>query len=185
MSVVLLSLEGGYVKMKRSLFGLVALCGVILIVLLIAQSYGLLPDFRDNSDESDRGSIVGYMSPWEVACFDDIVSRVQIFNPSPDYTGVRELEWYVLRNASSHEYYQKTVNYWCFQSGRGLDGDIDAFVEIYNVPNDTGTFVVEIARNTWWALDVYLDDVLVYQFPQMSENGNALGYCTFEITPNV
>ena len=86
-----------------------------------------------------------------------------------------------MREEDSEDYFQTTVNYWVFQSGKGTDGDIEAFVEIYNVQDRTDLFVVEIARNCWNELTVYLDGSEKTVFPSVTENILSLGYITFEV----
>ena len=40
-----------------------------------------------------------------------------------------------------------------------MNGDIEAWVEIYNKPDVTDEFIVEIARFCWWELTVSYDGV--------------------------
>lgn len=106
---------------------------------------------------------------------------INITDPSFPSTGIRECEWYELREEDSRDYFQTTVNFWVFQTGQGLDGDIEAFVEIYNKPDQTDVFVVEVARNCWNELTVSLDGVPVIEFPRITENVLSLGYQTIEV----
>ena len=98
-------------------------------------------------------------------------------NPTP------ECDFYELREEDSGDYFQTTVNYWVFQNGQETKGDIEAFVEIYNVPDRTDLFIVEVARNCWFELTVNLDDETVVVFPTITENTLSPGYITFEVEP--
>lgn len=96
---------------------------------------------------------------------------------------VRVCDFYELREEDSGDYFQTTVNYWVFQPGQETNGDIEAFVEIYNVPDRTDLFIVEVARNCWFELTVSLDDDTVVVFPTITENMPSIGYHTFEVEP--
>jgi hypothetical protein len=97
-------------------------------------------------------------------------------------TGIRECIWYELREEDADEYNQTTVNFWVFQDGKGLHGDIEAFVEIYNVPDVRDRFVIEIARNCWYELTVYYNDEQFAVFPSVTENELSYGYMTYQVT---
>ena len=96
---------------------------------------------------------------------------------------ITECDFYELREEDSGDYFQTTVNYWVFQHGQETDGDIEAFVEIYNVPDRTDLFIVEVARNCWIELTVSLDDEAKVVFPTITENVLSPGYITFEVEP--
>jgi hypothetical protein len=96
---------------------------------------------------------------------------------------VRTCDFYELREEDSGDYFQTTVNYWVFQHGQEEHGDIEAYVEIYNVPDRYDLFVVEVARNCWNELTVSLDDSVKVVFPTVTSNTLSLGYITFEVTP--
>jgi hypothetical protein len=82
---------------------------------------------------------------------------VNITDPNFPSTGKRECIWFELREENSSDYFQTTVNFWVFQDGQQKHGDIEAFVEIYNVPNRTDRFVIEITRNCWFELAAYFN----------------------------
>ena len=96
---------------------------------------------------------------------------------------ITECDFYELREEDSGDYFQTTVNYWVFQNGQETKGDIEAFVEIYNAPNRTDLFIVEVARNCWFELTVSLDGNPIEVFPTITENKLSLGYLTFEVEP--
>ena len=70
-----------------------------------------------------------------------------------------------------------------FQHGQQEHGDIEAFVEIYNVPDRTDLYIVEVARNCWNELTVSLDGSPVVTFPTVTSNTLSLGYMTFKVAP--
>ena len=113
----------------------------------------------------------------------DIKSRllVNITDSNFPSTGTRECIWYELREEDSGDYFQTTLNFWVFQAGQGVHGDIEAFVEIYNKPDVTDVFVVEVTRNCWDELTVSLDGSPVVVFPRVTENAMSYGYMTFEV----
>jgi hypothetical protein len=98
-------------------------------------------------------------------------------NPIP------ECDFFELREEDSEDYFQTTVNYWVFQNGQETKGDIEAFVEIYNSPDRTDLFIVEVARNRWYELTVSLDENPIVIFPTITENVLSPGYITFEVEP--
>ena len=106
---------------------------------------------------------------------------INITDPSFPSTGIRECEWHEFREEDSGDYFQTTVNFLVFQTGQGIHGDIEAFVEIYNKPDETDVFVVEVARNCWDELTVYLDGVPEIVFPKVTDDVLSLGYKTFEV----
>jgi hypothetical protein len=87
-----------------------------------------------------------------------------------------------MRNSSSGDYYQKSMEWLCFWSGQGANGEWEAVVSIYNSPNSTTDFVVEVSRFTWHSLDVLLDGNVVATFPQVTDDAVSLGYTTFHVT---
>lgn len=98
-------------------------------------------------------------------------------NPEP------KCDFYELREEDSGDYFQTTVNYWVFQNGQETNGDIEAYVEIYNVPDQTDLFIVEVTRSCWYELTVSLDDETKVVFPTITENVLSQGYITFEVEP--
>lgn len=95
---------------------------------------------------------------------------------------VPECNFYELREEDSEDYFQTTVNYWVFQNGQQEHGDIEAFVEIYNKPNNFTSFIVEIARNSGDELTVEYNGTPICIFPTVTENDVMKpGYITFEV----
>jgi hypothetical protein len=105
------------------------------------------------------------------------ITQANFTNPVP------VCDFYELREGYSEEYTQTTVTYWVFQHGKETHGDIEAFVEIYNVPNRTDRFIVEVARFCWFELTVSLDGFPKQVFPTVTSNTLSPGYRTFEVLP--
>jgi C1A family cysteine protease len=113
-----------------------------------------------------------------------IKNRLTVNITEANFTNpVRVCDFYELREEDSEDYFQTTVNYWVFQHGQEEHGDIEAFVEIYNVPNRTDLYIVEVTRNCWYELTVSLDGATVVVFPTITRNELSLGYMTFEVAP--
>ena len=112
----------------------------------------------------------------------DIRNRIVINISEPNFSNpVRTCEWYELREEDSGDYFQTTVNFWVFQAGQGKHGDIEAFVEIYNVPNRTDRFIIEVTRNSWFELTAYYKGESFVVFPTVTGNNLTLGYITYEV----
>jgi hypothetical protein len=105
-----------------------------------------------------------------------------VYNADPAFTGNRLLQWISMRNSSSGDYYQKSMEYLCFWEGQGANGEWEAVVSIYNVANSTSNFVVEVARFTWHEIQVRLDGDVKADFPQVTNDTVSLGYYTFQVT---
>ena len=179
---------------KNSLFGLVGLAFVVLIVALIAQSYGVIPDFRKGGLGGAGAVVVNpinvnasaqFFTVWELNTWLGIKDRLAVVNTDPDFPDPdnRVLGWYSMRNSSSGDYYQKSMEFLLFWEGQGANGEWEAVISIYNVPNETDAFVVEFSRFTWHSLEVTLDDVPIVSVPQVSNNTVAVGYMTFDVIP--
>jgi hypothetical protein len=113
-----------------------------------------------------------------------IKDRLTISITERDFSNpVRICDFYELREEDSGDYFQTTVNYYVFQHGQEEHGDIEAYVEIYNVPGRYDLFVVEVARSCWNESTVSLDGSIVSVFPTVTSNTLSLGYITFVVTP--
>jgi hypothetical protein len=112
-----------------------------------------------------------------------IKNRLTVRITESNFTNpVRDCDFYEVRQQESDEYTQTTINYQVFQHGKETRGDIEEFVEIYNDEKDAGVFVVEVARNCWNELTVYLDGSVKVVFPTVASNDVvSLGYITFRI----
>jgi len=169
---------------KISFLVLVNLISLILIVVLVAQQFVLFQKFNDAttvSNSINTGASDVQFTPWELQTWLGVKNRVVVYNADPAFTGNRILQWISMRNSSSGDYYQKSMEYLCFWEGRGADGEWEAVVSIYNSPNSTSDFVVEVARFTWHQIQVKLDGEVVYDFPQVYNDTVSLGYRTFHV----
>ena len=114
-----------------------------------------------------------------------IKDRLTITITEPDFTNpVRECDFYEIREEDSGDYFQTTVDYWVFQHGQEEHGDIEAYVEIYNEPNRTDLFTIEIARFCWNELTVSFDGYTVDVFPTVTSDTLSPGYLTFKVKPS-
>jgi len=52
---------------------------------------------------------------------------------------------------------------------------------LYNTPNSTSDYVVEVSRFTWHSLEVIVDGKIIASFPKVSENTVSFGYTTFHV----
>jgi len=113
-----------------------------------------------------------------------IKDRLLINITQPGFTNhFTECDFYELREEDSEDYFQTTVDYWVFQHGKEENGDIEAFVEIYNEPDRTDLFTIEIARFCWNELTVMFDGYIVDVFPTVTSDGLSIGYITFKVKP--
>lgn len=151
----------------------------ILIGLIVGYSLSRIPDFTVNNDVPP---LSGHYDLYEEIY--EIKNRVliKITDPAFPSTGIRECIWFELREEDSEDYNQTTVNFWVFQDGQGKHGDIEAFVEIYNVPDSRDRFVIEITRNCWFELTAYYNDEPFVVFPSVTGNELSYGYMTYEVS---
>ncbi len=186
--------NGGEKMQKRSLFGLACFLCVCLIIAVVAQSYGLLPNFNKGGLSGvsaveypiNVGATPQEFTPWELETWLGIKDRLTVNNTTPDFPDPehRVLGWYSLRNSSSNDYYQKSMEFLLFWEGRGVDGEWEAVCCIYNVPNSTSEFVVEFSKFTWGSMEIRLDGVVMAEFPQVeADDMPSLAYVTFRVYP--
>ena len=74
------------------------------------------------------------------------------------------------------------MEYLCFWSGQGANGEWEAVVSIYNSLGSLSNYVVEVSRFTWHSLEVRMDGKIMAKFPQVTENTVSLGYTTLQVT---
>jgi hypothetical protein len=157
----------------------------ILLCVLIAQEYALLSDSGNRPDLINVGAKGVQFSEWELETWLGIRDRLAVINTDPNFTGNRTLEWISMRNSTSapwDNYYQKSMEWLCFWQGQGANGEWEAVVSIYNSPNSTTNFIVEVSRFTWHSLNVTLDGNVKAIFPQVTSDTIALGYTTFSVS---
>jgi hypothetical protein len=154
----------------------------VVSVAFAAYQYSL-PKALDGSASNpiDTGAKSISFTSWELEAWNSVKNRVVVYNVDPEFTGNRVLQWISMRNSSSGDYYQKSMEYLCFWEGQGANGEWEAVVSIYNVPDSKSVFVVEVSRFTWHELQVKLDGEVVADFPQVSDDTISSGYCTFRV----
>ena len=136
---------------------------------------------KDAYNPINLGANAVEFSSSELQAFESIKNRLYVYNTDPAFTGDRSLQWISMRNSSSHDYYQKSMEYLCFWSGQGANGKWEAAVSIYNSLNSTSDYVVEVSRFTWHSLEVRVDGKIMASFPQVTEDTVLLGYTTFHV----
>lgn len=152
----------------------IALILIVEFLITIFLTIGVINLFAD-----DAGNVTHLPLYDEITAIKD---RLSVTITEEGFTNpVLDCDFYELREEDSEDYFQTTVNYWVFQHGQETKGDIEAFVEIYNAPDSSDLFIVEVARNCWFELTVSLDDFPVVVFPTITENVLSLGYITFEV----
>lgn len=161
---------------------------VILVGVILAQNFGSIPTVVSRTKviylPSLPASAIGF-SPSEIQTWTNIRNRLEIYNSDPAFQGDRGLQWISLRNSTSapwDNYNQKSMEWLCFWSGQGANGEWEAVVSIYNSPNSTSDFVVEVSRFTWHAIQVKLNGAVVADFPQVTNDTVSLGYYSFHVS---
>jgi hypothetical protein len=162
---------------KTFVFALVAFVLGVSVGALFTQVYNLTI-----KTPTDSGAKSVQFTSLELQKWSSVKNRVVVYNADPEFTGNRVLQWISMRNSSSGDYYQKSMEYLCFWEGQGANGEWQAVVSIYNSPESTSDFVVEVARFTWHEIQVKLDGVVVADFPQVHTDTVSLGYCTLRVT---
>jgi len=168
---------------KTYIFPLIAIGFVVLVGALGTLQYGLPKSLEGSavSNSIDTGAKNVRFTSWELQAWSSVKNRVVVYNADPEFTGNRVLQWISSRNSSSGDYYQKSMEYLCFWEGQGANGEWEAIVSIYNSPDSTTDFVVEVSRFTWHEIQVKLDGVVVADFPQVHNDTVSLGYYTFHV----
>jgi hypothetical protein len=73
------------------------------------------------------------------------------------------------------------MEYLGFWKGQGANGEWQAVISIYNIPDSTSNYIVEVARFTWHSLEVKLNDQVKATFPQVTNDTTSIGYATFQV----
>ena len=136
---------------------------------------------RDAYNPVNLGANTVEFNSSELQAFEIIKNRISIYNTDPAFSGERNLQWISMRNSSSASWdsYQKSMEYLCFWSGQGANGEWEAVVSIYNSPGSLSDYVVEVSRFTWHSLEVKVDDKIMASFLQVTKDTVSLGYTTF------
>jgi hypothetical protein len=166
----------------------------VILNVLLASLIGCLVIYQLNDTNEERVNALSTanlnlnarnvtFSDWELKTWIGIKNRLAVINTDPNFPDPehRLLGWYSMRNSSSGDYYQKSMEFLCFWEGQGVNGEWEAVVSIYNSPNSTSDFVVEVSRFTWHSLEVTLDDNVMVTFPQINNDTTSMGYATFHV----
>jgi hypothetical protein len=158
---------------------------IAIIGALLAQQYSLIL-MKGGSSSNDSSLNIdaknAQFTDWELQTWLGIKDRLAVVNTDSAFTGERTLQWISMRNSSSGDYYQKSMEFLCFWRGQGANGEWEAVISIYNSPNSTTDFVIEVSRFTWHSLEVTLDGNVRATFPEVTNDTVSLGYATFRIT---
>lgn len=150
----------------------------LIIGLLVGLAIGAyLPKVTQSNTPTEKTHYPLYEEIYQIK--DRLL--INITDPAFPATGIRECIWYELREEDSGDAFQTTVNFWVFQDGQGEHGDIEAFVEIYNVPNSSDRFIIEITRNCWFELTASYEGKPFVVFPRVIGNELSYGYMTFNV----
>ena len=173
---------------KQAVIALILIAAVVASVSTGLASYylgyqtGYTNGAKDAYNPINLGANAVEFNSSELQAFEIIKNRISVYNTDPAFTGDRNLQWISMRNSTSHDYYQKSMEYLCFWSGQGANGEWEAVVSIYNTPNSTSDYVVEVSRFTWHSVEVRLDGKIMASFPQVTEDTVSLGYTSFHVT---
>lgn len=160
-----------------------------IICILITQQVTFIPKTVEdvNSNSVDVGAKPIEFTPSELETWLSIKDRIQVINTDPNFADPnpehRILGWYSMRNSSSNDYYQKSMEFLLFWEGQGTNGEWEAVISIYNVPNRTDDFVIEFSRFTWNSIKITLDGVPMAEFDTIKNDTTSLAYTTFHVTP--
>jgi hypothetical protein len=160
---------------------------IVVIGALVAEQYGLLP-IKENTSKDTNPINIGaknvQFTDWELQTWLGIKDRLAVVNTDPVFSDPdnRILGWYSMRNSSSGDYNQKSMEFLMFWEGQGANGEWEAVISIYNSPNSKTDFVIEVSRFTWHSLEVTLDNKVIATFPQVTNDTTSLGYATFRLT---
>jgi hypothetical protein len=176
--------------MKTIIFSLVTnlILATVICVLVISQLSVSNEEHEVTISTGgiDLGSKKVNFTDWELQAWLGIKNRLAVINTDADFPDPnpenRVLGWYSMRNSSSGDYYQKSMEFLLFWEGQGTNGEWEAVASIYNSPDSTTNFVVEVSRFTWHSLNITLDGNVKAFFPQVTNDTISLGYTTFSVS---
>jgi len=77
---------------------------------------GYSDGFTESNDPVNLGAGPVKFTAQELQTFEKIKNRLTLFNADPAFTGNSILQWISMRNSTSGDYYQKSMEYLCFWS---------------------------------------------------------------------
>src|SRR5665647_152138 len=176
-----------YVMRNQAVIALILIAAIVASVSagLASYCFGYQTGYTAGSGDAyspiNLGVNAVQFNSSELQAFEIIKNRISLYNTDPAFPGDRSLQWISMRNSTSHDYYQKSMEYLCFWSDQGANGEWQAIVSIYNTPNSTSDYIVEVSRFTWHSLEVRLDGKIKASFPQVTEDTVSLGYTSFHV----
>ena len=128
---------------------MIAVIFAVLFGALIIQQYGFQNSAEESASSIDVGAKNVQFTSWELQTWNSVKDRVVVYNSDPEFPDPdnRVLGWYSMRNSSSSDYYQKSMEYLCFWEWQGENGEWEAVVSIYNSPDSTSDFVQALWSN--------------------------------------
>jgi hypothetical protein len=174
---------------KQALIASILIAAIVASIVTGLASYysGYQTGYTDGARETynpiNLGANAVQFNSSELMSFEIVKNRVYVYNTDPSFNGTRNLEWISIRNSSNAPWdpYQRSMEYLCFWSGQGANGEWEAVVSVYNLPGSLSDYVVEVSRFTWHSLEVKLDGKTMARFPQVTEDTVSLGYTTFHV----
>lgn len=157
-----------------------------LSVLGASFTYFSLTKPQDTSPSPQTGMPLS----WENEPNKHKQAREQITVKSSSYHPNETLEWYLIRvSPSGAPLDMVTCTYVLLCPGKGIQGDIDAYIEIFNPANTQWSkqetikeMVIEYARFGFAKQKIELRDGTVYEFLEVTgEDTKQIGYITFRV----
>ena len=96
---------------KTYIFAIIASVFFVSTGAFVAYQYSL-PKSLDGVEASNpinTGAKNISFTSWELEAWNSIKNRVVVYNSDPEFTGNRVLQWISMRNSSSGDYYQKSM----------------------------------------------------------------------------
>ncbi len=156
----------------------------ILSVLGALFTYFILTKPQDSSPSPQAGMPLS----WENEPNKHKKAREEITVKSSSYHPNETLEWYLIRvSPSGAPLDMVTCTYLLLCPGKGIQGDIDAYIEIFNPANTQWSkeetikeMMIEYARFGFAEQKIELQDGRVFEFPEVTgEDVKQTGYLTF------
>jgi len=186
---------GAFLKsLTQKRFWVPALLAVTILIAVLFWSFAFnIPrTTNESSTYHQPNPQAGVPLAWEYEPLKHKQAREQITAKSSSYHPDQVMEWYLIRVSPSGDpstLDMVTCTYILLPPGKEVQGDIDAFVEIFN-PDTTrwenqatiNEMVVEYARFGFANQKIELQDGRVFEFPEIvGEDIKQIGYLTFRI----
>lgn len=162
--------------------------GIICILLLLGALFTYF--YLTKPQGSLPSPQAGMPLSWENEPNKHKQAREQITVKSSSYHPNETLEWYLIRvSPSGAPLDMVTCTYVLLCPGKGIQGDIDAYIEIFNPANTQWSkqetikeMMIEYARFGFAKQKIELQDGTVHEFPEITgEDIKQTGYLTFRV----